>query len=119
MPGCPRVCHFCQSHPAEVWVSVYPCCVFCAPAAQLTGCAHCPSFSSFLNRLTDPIPTTETSIAPRQRPKAGQTQPNPGILPIQPALTPRKRATAQAAIQPQGERVSVCPLLPRVPQAVT
>uniref|UniRef100_A0A8C3LVP9 non-specific serine/threonine protein kinase n=1 Tax=Chrysolophus pictus TaxID=9089 RepID=A0A8C3LVP9_CHRPC len=54
-------------------------------------------------RLTDPIPTTETSIAPRQRPKAGQTQPNPGILPIQPALTPRKRPTVQAAIQPQGE----------------
>uniref|UniRef100_A0A8C4UBQ2 non-specific serine/threonine protein kinase n=1 Tax=Falco tinnunculus TaxID=100819 RepID=A0A8C4UBQ2_FALTI len=54
-------------------------------------------------RLTDPIPTTETSIAPRQRPKAGQTQANPGILPIQPALTPRKRPTAQAAIQPQGE----------------
>ncbi|KAM4645048.1 AP2-associated protein kinase 1 isoform 4-T5 [Amazona ochrocephala] len=53
-------------------------------------------------RLTDPIPTTETSIAPRQRPKAGQTQPNPGILPIQPALTPRKRPTVQAAIQPQG-----------------
>ncbi|XP_071435413.1 AP2-associated protein kinase 1 isoform X3 [Pithys albifrons albifrons] len=53
-------------------------------------------------RLTDPIPTTETSIAPRQRPKAGQTQPNPGILPIQPALTPRKRPTAQAAAQPQG-----------------
>ncbi|EOB06155.1 AP2-associated protein kinase 1, partial [Anas platyrhynchos] len=53
-------------------------------------------------RLTDPIPTTETSIAPRQRPKAGQTQPNPGILPIQPALTPRKRPTSQAAIQPQG-----------------
>ncbi|XP_074415229.1 AP2-associated protein kinase 1 isoform X1 [Zonotrichia albicollis] len=52
-------------------------------------------------RLTDPIPTTETSIAPRQRPKAGQTQPNAGILPIQPALTPRKRATAQAALQPQ------------------
>ncbi|NXK42262.1 AAK1 kinase, partial [Piprites chloris] len=53
-------------------------------------------------RLTDPIPTTETSIAPRQRPKAGQTQPNPGILPIQPALTPRKRPTAQAAVQPPG-----------------
>uniref|UniRef100_A0A674ID57 non-specific serine/threonine protein kinase n=1 Tax=Terrapene triunguis TaxID=2587831 RepID=A0A674ID57_9SAUR len=53
-------------------------------------------------RLTDPIPPMETSIAPRQRPKAGQTQPNPGILPIQPALTPRKRPTAQAAIQPQG-----------------
>ncbi|XP_064896774.1 AP2-associated protein kinase 1 isoform X5 [Columba livia] len=52
-------------------------------------------------RLTDPIPTTETSIAPRQRPKAGQTQPNPGILPIQPALTPRKRPTAPAAIQSQ------------------
>ncbi|XP_072244307.1 AP2-associated protein kinase 1 isoform X6 [Leuresthes tenuis] len=44
-------------------------------------------------RLTDPVPTTETSIAPRQRPKAGQAQPQPisGILPIQPALTPRKR----------------------------
>ncbi|XP_043392288.1 AP2-associated protein kinase 1 isoform X9 [Chelonia mydas] len=52
-------------------------------------------------RLTDPIPPMETSIAPRQRPKAGQTQPNPGILPIQPALTPRKRPTAQAVIQPQ------------------
>uniref|UniRef100_A0A8B9T3F1 non-specific serine/threonine protein kinase n=1 Tax=Anas platyrhynchos TaxID=8839 RepID=A0A8B9T3F1_ANAPL len=60
-------------------------------------------------RLTDPIPTTETSIAPRQRPKAGQTQPNPGILPIQPALTPRKRPTSQAAIQPQGE-TPVCGL---------
>ncbi|KAG8440897.1 hypothetical protein GDO86_006580 [Hymenochirus boettgeri] len=48
-------------------------------------------------RLTDPVPTTETSIAPRQRPKAGQPQPNPGMLPIQPALTPRKRATAQPA----------------------
>ncbi|PKU32304.1 hypothetical protein llap_17392 [Limosa lapponica baueri] len=54
--------------------------------------------------LTDPIPTTETSIAPRQRPKAGQTQPNPGILPIQPALTPRKRPTAQAALQPQASK---------------
>ncbi|XP_053180730.1 AP2-associated protein kinase 1-like isoform X4 [Scomber japonicus] len=44
-------------------------------------------------RLTDPVPTTETSIAPRQRPKAGQAQPQPisGILPIQPAMTPRKR----------------------------
>ncbi|XP_053318469.1 AP2-associated protein kinase 1 isoform X5 [Spea bombifrons] len=46
-------------------------------------------------RLTDPVPTMETSIAPRQRPKAGQTQPNPGMLPIQPALTPRKRPTVQ------------------------
>uniref|UniRef100_A0A672H4Y1 non-specific serine/threonine protein kinase n=1 Tax=Salarias fasciatus TaxID=181472 RepID=A0A672H4Y1_SALFA len=47
-------------------------------------------------RLTDPVPTTETSIAPRQRPKAGQAQPQPisGILPIQPALTPRKRPSA-------------------------
>nr|XP_031323052.1 AP2-associated protein kinase 1 isoform X4 [Camelus dromedarius] len=53
-------------------------------------------------RLTDPIPTTETSIAPRQRPKAGQTQPNPGILPIQPALTPRKRATVQPPPQAAG-----------------
>uniref|UniRef100_A0A8C7CY18 non-specific serine/threonine protein kinase n=1 Tax=Oncorhynchus kisutch TaxID=8019 RepID=A0A8C7CY18_ONCKI len=41
-------------------------------------------------RLTDPVPTMETSIAPRSRPKAGGTQPI-GILPIQPALTPRKR----------------------------
>lgn len=49
-------------------------------------------------RLTDPVPTTETSIAPRQRPKAGQTQPQPisGILPIQPALTPRKRPNVAA-----------------------
>uniref|UniRef100_A0A8C3BIM9 non-specific serine/threonine protein kinase n=1 Tax=Cairina moschata TaxID=8855 RepID=A0A8C3BIM9_CAIMO len=61
-------------------------------------------------RLTDPIPTTETSIAPRQRPKAGQTQPNPGILPIQPALTPRKRPTSQAAIQPQGETPNSVPV---------
>nr|XP_023693789.1 AP2-associated protein kinase 1-like isoform X3 [Paramormyrops kingsleyae] len=45
-------------------------------------------------RLTDPIPTTETSITPRQRPKAGQPQPGTGILPIQAALTPRKRPTA-------------------------
>ncbi|NXC47458.1 AAK1 kinase, partial [Penelope pileata] len=70
-------------------------------------------------RLTDPIPTTETSIAPRQRPKAGQTQPNPGILPIQPALTPRKRPTAQAAMQPQGPAAlgSAQPSLPAsVPQ---
>ncbi|XP_068460697.1 AP2-associated protein kinase 1-like isoform X3 [Clinocottus analis] len=44
-------------------------------------------------RLSDPVPTMETSIAPRQRPKAGQAQPQPisCILPIQPALTPRKR----------------------------
>ncbi|NWV85876.1 AAK1 kinase, partial [Dasyornis broadbenti] len=73
-------------------------------------------------RLTDPIPTTETSIAPRQRPKAGQTQPNPGILPIQPALTPRKRATAQAAVQPQGPAAlgSAQPSLPAsAPQTKT
>uniref|UniRef100_A0A8C9Y2T8 non-specific serine/threonine protein kinase n=1 Tax=Sander lucioperca TaxID=283035 RepID=A0A8C9Y2T8_SANLU len=49
-------------------------------------------------RLTDPVPTLETSIAPRQRPKAGQAQPQPisGILPIQPALTPRKRPNVAA-----------------------
>ncbi|XP_051972066.1 AP2-associated protein kinase 1-like isoform X3 [Xyrauchen texanus] len=55
-------------------------------------------------RLTDPIPTTETSITPRQRPKAAQSQPQAlgGILPIQPAaLTPRKRANLPAgATQP-------------------
>ncbi|KAB1266858.1 AP2-associated protein kinase 1 [Camelus dromedarius] len=60
------------------------------------------SFPLLFSRLTDPIPTTETSIAPRQRPKAGQTQPNPGILPIQPALTPRKRATVQPPPQAAG-----------------
>ncbi|XP_028318425.1 AP2-associated protein kinase 1-like isoform X2 [Gouania willdenowi] len=49
-------------------------------------------------RLTDPIPTTETSITPRQRPKAVHTQPAAGILPIQPAvLTPRKRANVPGA----------------------
>ncbi|CAK6435159.1 unnamed protein product [Pipistrellus nathusii] len=69
-------------------------------------------------RLTDPIPTTETSIAPRQRPKAGQTQPNPGILPIQPALTPRKRATVQPP--PQAAGPSNQPgLLANVPQSKT
>nr|XP_019949461.1 PREDICTED: AP2-associated protein kinase 1-like isoform X5 [Paralichthys olivaceus] len=62
-------------------------------------------------RLTDPVPTTETSIAPRQRPKAGQAQPQPiGILPIQPALTPRKRPNV-AAGGPQaiGVGISVPP----------
>ncbi|XP_078143153.1 AP2-associated protein kinase 1 isoform X2 [Centroberyx gerrardi] len=55
-------------------------------------------------RLTDPIPTTETSITPRQRPKAAHAQPTAGILPIQPAaLTPRKRANIPAgAAQPIG-----------------
>ncbi|XP_041666108.1 AP2-associated protein kinase 1-like isoform X2 [Cheilinus undulatus] len=55
-------------------------------------------------RLTDPIPTTETSITPRQRPKAAHTQPAAGILPIQPAaLTPRKRANLPGgAVQPVG-----------------
>ncbi|XP_036069503.1 AP2-associated protein kinase 1 isoform X7 [Oryzias melastigma] len=53
-------------------------------------------------RLTDPVPTTETSIAPRQRPKAGQAQPQPisGILPIQPALTPRKRPSVASGTPP-------------------
>ncbi|XP_041792525.1 AP2-associated protein kinase 1-like isoform X4 [Chelmon rostratus] len=63
-------------------------------------------------RLTDPIPTTETSIAPRQRPKAGQAQPQPisGILPIQPALTPRKRPNVAAgAPQAIGVGISVPP----------
>ncbi|KAF4109607.1 hypothetical protein G5714_008859 [Onychostoma macrolepis] len=55
-------------------------------------------------RLTDPVPATETSIAPRQRPKAGQAQPIAGILPIQPALTPRKRANAPAG---PGQPISV------------
>ncbi|CAL8321591.1 unnamed protein product [Lota lota] len=56
-------------------------------------------------RLTDPVPTTETSITPRQRPKAAHAQtPGAGILPIQPAaLTPRKRANIPAGpAQPVG-----------------
>ncbi|XP_029299900.1 AP2-associated protein kinase 1-like isoform X2 [Cottoperca gobio] len=55
-------------------------------------------------RLTDPIPTTETSITPRQRPKAAHSQPAAGILPIQPAaLTPRKRPNLPGgAAQPVG-----------------
>ncbi|XP_067857160.1 AP2-associated protein kinase 1 isoform X8 [Heptranchias perlo] len=53
-------------------------------------------------RLTDPTPPTETSIAPRQRPKAGQAPANPGMLPIQPTLTPRKRPSTQAVIPPAG-----------------
>ncbi|XP_068608615.1 AP2-associated protein kinase 1 [Brachionichthys hirsutus] len=57
-------------------------------------------------RLTDPVPTTETSITPRQRPKAAHThaQAAAGILPIQPAaLTPRKRANLPGgAAQPAG-----------------
>ncbi|XP_056875281.1 AP2-associated protein kinase 1-like isoform X2 [Takifugu flavidus] len=82
-------------------------------------------------RLTDPIPTTETSITPRQRPKAVHTPPAAGILPIQPAaLTPRKRANlpgggAQpvgasldlsqpaAALQSQKVQPAAVPLLPQ------
>uniref|UniRef100_A0A3Q4AFW0 non-specific serine/threonine protein kinase n=1 Tax=Mola mola TaxID=94237 RepID=A0A3Q4AFW0_MOLML len=66
-------------------------------------------------RLTDPIPTTETSIAPRQRPKAGQAQPQPisGILPIQPALTPRKRPNT-AAGAPQAIGISIIALCIKV-----
>ncbi|XP_034547708.1 AP2-associated protein kinase 1-like isoform X2 [Notolabrus celidotus] len=63
-------------------------------------------------RLTDPVRTLETSIAPRQRPKAGQAQPQPisGILPIQPALTPRKRPSVVAgAPQPIGVGMGVLP----------
>ncbi|XP_037536453.1 AP2-associated protein kinase 1 [Nematolebias whitei] len=75
-------------------------------------------------RLTDPVPTTETSIAPRQRPKAGQAQSQPisGILPIQPALTPRKRPNVAAATPPAvGVGISVpaaAPVQP-APQAPT
>ncbi|KAI5624564.1 AP2-associated protein kinase 1 isoform X1 [Silurus asotus] len=52
-------------------------------------------------RLTDPVPPTETSITPRQRPKAAQAQPIGGVLQIQPAaLTPRKRAVSVNLAQP-------------------
>uniref|UniRef100_A0A8C9RRD2 non-specific serine/threonine protein kinase n=1 Tax=Scleropages formosus TaxID=113540 RepID=A0A8C9RRD2_SCLFO len=76
-------------------------------------------------RLTDPIPTTETSIAPRQRPKAGQPQPIAGILPIQPALTPRKRASvAPGAAPPVGmypryqQQNLLLDLLPRLSRTI-
>ncbi|XP_062268452.1 AP2-associated protein kinase 1-like isoform X1 [Platichthys flesus] len=80
-------------------------------------------------RLTDPVPTTETSITPRQRPKAAHTQAAAGILPIQPAaLTPRKRpnipvgaaqpigvslnlAQPTAALQSQKAQTSALPLI--------
>ncbi|KAM3925656.1 AP2-associated protein kinase 1 isoform 1-T1 [Leptodactylus fuscus] len=68
-------------------------------------------------RLTDPVPTTETSIAPRQRPKAGQTQPNPGMLPIQPALTPRKRPTVQPAAAPPAAAIQPTAAAPVQPAA--
>ncbi|XP_044135215.1 AP2-associated protein kinase 1 isoform X8 [Bufo gargarizans] len=68
-------------------------------------------------RLTDPVPTTETSIAPRQRPKAGQTQPNPGMLPIQPALTPRKRPTVQPAAAPPAATIQPTAPAPVQPTA--
>uniref|UniRef100_A0AAQ4PXQ8 non-specific serine/threonine protein kinase n=1 Tax=Gasterosteus aculeatus aculeatus TaxID=481459 RepID=A0AAQ4PXQ8_GASAC len=69
-------------------------------------------------RITDPVPTLETSIAPRQRPKAGQAQPQPisGILPIQSALTPRKRPNAGTP-QAIGMRSSVTPAVQAVQQA--
>ncbi|XP_075063512.1 AP2-associated protein kinase 1 isoform X7 [Mixophyes fleayi] len=67
-------------------------------------------------RLTDPVPTTETSIAPRQRPKAGQTQPSPGMLPIQPALTPRKRPTVQPATSTPGVPAGIQPTAPAAVQ---
>ncbi|XP_051508416.1 AP2-associated protein kinase 1 isoform X3 [Myxocyprinus asiaticus] len=64
-------------------------------------------------RLSDPIPTTETSIAPRQRPKASQAQPITGILPIQPALTPRKRASVPTGpTQPINVNIAAKPVAP-------
>ncbi|XP_017323049.2 AP2-associated protein kinase 1 isoform X10 [Ictalurus punctatus] len=70
-------------------------------------------------RLTDPIPTLETSIAPRQRPKAGQAQPVAGMLPIQPALTPRKRANAPAGpAQPISVNIASQPQKPQQPVPV-
>ncbi|KAM9464848.1 AP2-associated protein kinase 1-like [Salvelinus alpinus] len=61
-------------------------------------------------RLSDPVPTMETSIAPRSRPKAGGAQ-SIGILPIQPALTPRKRPNMAAGgpqpIATTGERAGL------------
>uniref|UniRef100_A0A3B5L624 non-specific serine/threonine protein kinase n=1 Tax=Xiphophorus couchianus TaxID=32473 RepID=A0A3B5L624_9TELE len=68
----------------------------------------------FVVRLTDPIPTTETSITPRQRPKAVHTQPAAGILPIQPAaLTPRKRANLSGAAAQSVGTYFTPPLLSR------
>ncbi|XP_055080199.1 AP2-associated protein kinase 1-like [Periophthalmus magnuspinnatus] len=64
-------------------------------------------------RLTDPVPTLETSIAPRQRPKAGQAQPQPisGMLSIQPAATPRKKSNAAPGIKGEFCLINSAPLL--------
>ncbi|KAK7934175.1 hypothetical protein WMY93_005071 [Mugilogobius chulae] len=63
-------------------------------------------------RLTDPVPTLETSIAPRQRPKAGQAphQPISGILSIQPAATPRKKSITAPGGVPSSAPPSVQPV---------
>ncbi|XP_055021420.1 AP2-associated protein kinase 1-like isoform X9 [Boleophthalmus pectinirostris] len=63
-------------------------------------------------RLTDPVPTLETSIAPRQRPKAGQAQPQPisGILAIQPAATPRKKSNAVPGVVSSAATPAVQPV---------
>ncbi|KAJ7994220.1 hypothetical protein DPEC_G00263640 [Dallia pectoralis] len=67
-------------------------------------------------RLTDPLPTMETSIAPRSRPKAGVPQPI-GILPIQPALTPRKRPTVAAGVTPPIGAAPPATVVQSAPQA--
>ncbi|XP_028980369.2 AP2-associated protein kinase 1 isoform X8 [Esox lucius] len=67
-------------------------------------------------RLTDPVPTMETSIAPRSRPKAGVAQPI-GILPIQPALTPRKRPNMAAGGTPPIGATQPATVVQSAPQA--
>lgn len=44
----------------------------------------------FCCRITDTIGPTETSIAPRQRPKANSTTATPSVLSIQSSATPVK-----------------------------
>lgn len=44
----------------------------------------------FCCRITDTIGPTETSIAPRQRPKANSTTATPSVLTIQSSATPVK-----------------------------
>uniref|UniRef100_A0A674BPE1 non-specific serine/threonine protein kinase n=1 Tax=Salmo trutta TaxID=8032 RepID=A0A674BPE1_SALTR len=62
----------------------------------------------------NPIPTTETSITPRQRPKAGHAQPSAGIIPIQPAaLTPRKRPIAAVGGVPPVQTKAEAPSTPQ------
>ncbi|XP_072290230.1 AP2-associated protein kinase 1 isoform X2 [Eucyclogobius newberryi] len=72
-------------------------------------------------RLSDPVPTLETSIAPRQRPKPGQAQAQAisGMLSIQPAATPRKKSNAVPGGVPSSASPTVQPVSQPAQQPVS